>query len=202
MKILGITGNIGSGKSVATAYLETLGAAVIDADQIGHQIIRRGEAAYEPLLAAFGESFLDVKGEFDRQALGGYVFADKSGVRRRQLNSITHPLIRDRIAKQLEQYADQGYRLAVIEAALLFEAEMTGMMDRVWLIAAPREELLQRVTRRDDTDEAIVIARLEGQMPIEEMMELADLVINNEGSIEQFQYKIKEQYDKLLKENS
>ena len=119
MITIGLTGNMGSGKSTAAAYLAQLGAAVIDADVIGHQIMAKGGRAYQPLLAAFGDSFLDRDGEFDRRALGKYIFSDASGQRTALLNSITHPLIRDEIRRQIADLDQQGYPAAVIEAAVL-----------------------------------------------------------------------------------
>lgn len=202
MITLGLTGNIGSGKSLAAAYLAELGAAVIDADKVGHMIIQKGQKAYEPLLAAFGSTFLNPDGEFDRAALGAYVFSDNSGEKRHLLNSITHPLIRDEIQEQLAAIEKQGYPLAVIEAALLFEAKMTVLMDKVWLISAPRADLISRVVLRDSMAAEAVNDRLNAQMSDEDMRKLADLIIVNDSSIEDFREKIRQEYYILLKENS
>jgi len=202
MIILGITGNIGSGKSQAVAYLAELGAAVIDADRVGHSIVLKGQKAYDPLIDAFGDSFLDAAGEIDRRALGEYVFGDRSGQRRMLLNSITHPLIRKEIKEKVAVFAAQGYPLTVIEAAVLFEGEMTGMMDKIWLISAPREQLIERVTKRDNCGEGVVALRLNTQMSEAEMGKRVDLTIVNDGTPAQFQEKLKEEYNKLLKELS
>lgn len=202
MITIGITGNMGSGKSTASAYLAQLGAAVIDADQVGHQIIAKGGRAYKPLLAAFGEGFLDSCGEFDRRALAKYVFSDASGQRTLLLNSLTHPLIREEIRRQLAALAEEGYQVAVIEAAVLFESEMAPLMDQIWLISAPQRELLARIRQRDALDDSAILERLNRQMPTDELAKLADLVIINDGTIEQFHEQLAYHYKKLLKERA
>jgi dephospho-CoA kinase len=202
MIILGITGNMGSGKSLAAAYLAELGAAVIDADRVGHSILLKGQKAYGPLIDAFGDAFLGPDGEIDRRALGEYVFGDRSGQRRMLLNSITHPLIRQEINGKIGVYAAQGYLLTVIEAAVLFEGEMTVLMDKIWLISAPRNQLIERVTNRDHCGEDEVLLRLGAQMSEAEMAKRVDLIIENDGTPEQFRKKLQHEYNKLLKERS
>ena len=202
MITIGLTGNMGSGKSTAAAYLAQLGAAVIDADVIGHQIIAKGGSAYRPLLAAFGDSFLDRDGEFDRRALGKYIFSDASGQRTALLNSITHPLIRDEIRRQIADLDQQGYPAAVIEAAVLFESEMAPLMDKIWLISAPQNELLTRIRQRDSLADDDILARLNRQMTPAQIAKLADIVIVNDGNLDQFREQLAYQYNKLLKERA
>ena len=202
MITIGLTGNMGSGKSTAAAYLAQLGAAVIDADVIGHQIIAKGGRAYQPLLVAFGDSFLGDDGEFDRRALGKYIFSDTSGRRTAVLNSVTHPLIRDEIRRQIADLAQQGYPAAVIEAAVLFESEMTPLMDKIWLISAPQNELLTRIRQRDSMADDDILARLNRQMSPAQLAKLADIVIVNDGSMDQFREQLAYQYNKLLEERA
>jgi dephospho-CoA kinase len=202
MIVLGITGNIGSGKSLAAEYLGELGAAVIDADKIGHIVIRKDWPGYAPLLEAFGASFLDQEGEIDRRALGDYVFGDESGEARLLLNSITHPLIREMISERLALLRRIGYPVAVIEAAVLLESELTTLLDKIWLISAPRAAKIERMTERENFSREAAERRLDSQMAEDEMRQKADLVITNDGSPEQLKEKLRIEYDKLLKESA
>lgn len=184
MLVIGLTGNIGSGKSLAAACLRQLGALVIDADQVAHEIIAKGGAAYQPLLAAFGNRFLDAERQIRRRELGAYVFADKSGARARQLNAITHPPIRREISRLLKQAEQAGYAAAAVEAALLLQSELMQLIDEVWVIIAPRETLIARVTARDGCEAAAVIDRLEAQPAAEELISRADRVFVNDSAPE------------------
>lgn len=202
MIVLGITGNIGSGKSLAAEYLQELGAAVIDADQVGHMVIRSDGPAYAPLLAAFGKGFLAADGEFDRRRLGECVFSDASGGARLRLNAITHPLIREEIHERLALLRRLGYPVAVVEAAVLLESELVTLLDKIWLISAPREMMVERVTERDRFSRETAERRLDSQMAEEEMRQKADSVIVNDGSPDQLKEKLSREYDKLLKESA
>ncbi|NLF80601.1 MAG: dephospho-CoA kinase [Clostridia bacterium] len=202
MIVLGITGNIGSGKSLAAAYLQELGAAVIDADQVGHLVIRSDGPAYAPLLAVFGKGFLDADGEFDRRRLGEFVFGDASGEARLRLNAVTHPLIREEILERLALLSRLGYPVAVVEAAVLLESELVTLLDKIWLISAPRDMMVKRVIERDSFSRDAAEQRLRSQMAEVEMRQKADLVIVNAGSPDQFKQKLLQEYNKLLKESA
>lgn len=182
--IIGVTGNIGSGKSLACRLLAELGAAVIDADQVGHSLLLPEGAAYQPLLAAFGDSFLDSQGRIDRRALGGYIFADSSGQRTQQLNAITHPLIRDAIRHQLRDLEQQGRDLIVIEAALLLDSPLASLCHQVWLITAERETLLQRVQQRDHCSRQQAEQRLAQQAGEQQMAARCQRIFFNNGDAE------------------
>lgn len=199
MLIIGLTGNIGSGKSLAAAFLRELGATVIDADQVAHQVIAREGAAYQPLIAAFGPEFVDASGEIHRRALGAFIFADQSGERRCLLNAITHPPIRDEIRRRIDAAAAAGCPAVAVEAALLLQSELMPLIDEVWVITAPRETLIARVMARDDCDALTARNRLEAQLPAEEMMRRADRVFVNDGAPEQLRDALARAYAEVVK---
>ena len=179
--IIGLTGNIGSGKSTACRFLAELGAAVIDADRIGHAVLRRGGAAYADIIAAFGTAFLDAEDEIDRRRLGEHIFADHSGRLRQQLNAITHPAICNEIRQQIGALQQQEKRGIVLEAALLLDSPLRELVDTCWLVTAPRDILLARVMARDGCRRQAAADRLAGQTPQEELAKRADRVFVNDG---------------------
>lgn len=190
--LIGLTGNIGSGKSSAARQLAGLGAAVIHADSLGHDVLLPRGPAYGPVLAAFGVDFLDSHGRIDRRKLGKYVFSDPTGQRLRRLEAITHPLIIRRIDEQLEIFRQQGRELIVLEAALLFNTPLQERMDEIWVVTAPRDILLQRVMKRDGCDLQTAEQRLNKQMPPEQMVALAHRVVVNDGTPQQLRKRLME----------
>ena len=194
MKIIGLAGNIGSGKSLAASYLQQLGAGLIDADKIGHMIIEPGGAAYNLILQAFGSNFCNAEGYIDRRRLGKYIFADESGERRQRLNDITHPLIVEEIRRQIELFHAQDYEIIIIEAALLFSTELAEMTHENWLIVAPEELLLSRVTKRDVCDLQTAKNRLSAQAKQDDLKPRAQRVIINDGTVEDFFAKLRQAY--------
>jgi len=197
MKIIGLTGNIGSGKSLAAAILEQLGAGRIDADRVGHGVIAPGGPAYAGLLEAFGAGFLREDGSFDRPRLGAYVFGDLSGERTRLLNSLTHPYIFAEIRQRIERFRAARYAMIVIEAALLFDIGLCRITNENWVIAAPRELLLARAAERDHSTPELIAARLEAQKPQEDLIRLADRVIVNDGDTEQLRRRLAVAYREI-----
>ena len=183
--IIGLTGNMGSGKSLASRLLEQMGAAVIKADNVGHEVLLPQGAAYDKVLQLFGDGFLDDAGLLDRRRLGAYVFADGSGERLRRLESITHPAIVEEIRRRIEDFQRQGYRLIVVEAALFFGTPLEEMADEIWAVTAPRDVLLTRIMARDGCDLQTAENRLAQQLPTEEIARRSQRVLVNDGSPQQ-----------------
>jgi dephospho-CoA kinase len=179
-KVIGLTGQIGSGKSLAASLLEELGAAVIDADALAREVTAPGRPAYEEIVAAFGPGYLLAGGGLDRKALAALVFADEKA--RRRLNAITHPRIREEAKRLIAWYRAQGRELIVLEAALLIESGFNDMVDETWLITAPARQIYARVASRDGLSEAEIAARLEAQTPPKQQAGQADHIILNDGS--------------------
>ena len=184
--IIGLTGNIAVGKSLALGALEELGAAVIDADQVAHQVLLRGGAAYSAVLAAFGRGILGADGQIQRGALADIVFADPTQLRR--LEAITHPAIRLEIDRRIRgAKAD----VLVIEAIKLLEGDLKNAVDAVWVVDASRQNQLQRLVseRGMSADEAR--RRIDGQNSQADKLRQADTIIANDGSAADTRAQIK-----------
>ncbi len=175
--IIGLTGNIAVGKSLALGALAELGAAVIDADQVAHQVLLRGGAAYEAVLAAFGPGILGADGQIQRGALADIVFADPAQLRR--LEAITHPAIRLEIDRRIRgAQAD----VVVIEAIKLLEGDLKNAVDAVWVVDASPENQLQRLTAERGMSAAEARRRIDGQNSQADKLRQADTIIANDGS--------------------
>jgi dephospho-CoA kinase len=189
VKILGVTGGIGSGKSAATAVLADLGAVVIDADRVGHETYLPGTVGWERVVAEFGRDVVAADGSIDRKRLGGLVFAEPARLAR--LNAIVHPLIRDAIAARIAaQRRDRRAPAVVVEAALLVEAKWDALVDEVWLVTARRAAVEERLAAQRGLDRAAVAARIRAQLSDPQRAEHADVVIDNSGSLEALRAQI------------
>lgn len=177
--LIGLTGNIAVGKSLARELLSELGAATIDADQIAHQVIRKGEAAYEDIIVAFGDGILDSDGEILRAALGEIVFADPE--RLKQLEGLTHPAIRRRINRLIRE---SDARVVVIEAIKLLEGELKNAVDSVWVVDASPRTQRQRLIAARGLEPAEAERRIAMQNSQADKLRQADIVIRNDGDIE------------------
>jgi len=197
MKVIGLTGNIGSGKSLVSAFMNEFGAAVIDADKVGHDIIEPNGPAYPKIVSAFGRDFLLPDGHTDRKAIAQFVFGEQSGERVKILNQITHPLITESIRTMLKQYAEKGYSVAVIEAALLFDSDIITLTDENWVVDAPEDVLVARAAKRDDCDAEMIRARLRKQRRGDDLRTLADRIILNDGSVESLKEKVKREFHRI-----
>jgi dephospho-CoA kinase len=188
---IGITGGIGSGKSTVTDYITEQGYQVFDADKIAHEIVMPDGRAIGRLVSAFGEDIVMKDGNLDRKALAAIVFSDKE--KRKVLNDITHAEIRDIIMEGLENPQSDP---VFADVPLLFETGFYKEVDRVWLVTAPEETRIRRVSERDGASSAEVKARIDSQMPESEKRALADRIINNDGSLAELYAQI----DRLLEE--
>ncbi|GAB4553930.1 MAG: dephospho-CoA kinase [Geothermobacteraceae bacterium] len=176
--VLGITGNIASGKSRVAARFGELGAVVVSADQLAREAVEPGTPALAAIVRRFGEAVLQDDGSLDRQKLGGLVFADAEA--RRQLEMITHPAIA-RLAEERLRQLRGTKKLVVYEAPLLFEAGAEGRVDRVLVVTADEEVRLARLMARDGLDRRAALQRIRAQLPQEQKAARADYVIDNSG---------------------
>ena len=181
MKILGLTGGIGSGKSVAAQVLQELGALVIDADRVGHETYAPSTPGWDQVVAEFGPTVVAPDGTIDRKRLGAIVFAEPGKLAR--LNAIVHPLIRDAIAAKLAAAtAAPDVAAVVIEAALLVEAKWDALVDEVWLVTARPDVVEQRLVAQRGLDRDAIAARLRAQLDDAQRAAHADAVIDNSGT--------------------
>lgn len=178
--IIGLTGNIATGKSTVARLLAGLGADVIDADRVAHEVMTPGEPAYSAVVAAFGSQIAPNGGAIDRRRLGEIVFDDPQALAR--LEALVHPAVGQRIA---ELVARSTADVVVMEAIKLLEAGLSRRLcDTIWVVTAPRAVQISRLmeTRSLSYDEAV--ARIDAQPPQEAKVAQADVVIANEGDLD------------------
>lgn len=193
MFVIGLTGGIGTGKTQVSEILESLGAARVDADLLGHQVYVPQSEGWREVVDTFGEEVLSNDGEIDRRKLGPIVFGDSEALKK--LNAITHPRIYRLAEASIKKLAEQGRDVAVLEAALLIEAKWTPLVDEVWVTTAPEADVVQRIQERNGMDEEAVRSRITSQMPQEERVTHADVVINNDGDLNELRIQIQELWD-------
>ena len=182
MIIVGVTGGIASGKSTLSQMLSAKGAAVIDADRIGHELFRPNTDAWREVVAAFGRGVLGHEDEIDRASLADIVFSDPAALDR--LNNIMHPRIRRVVESKIEDFRAQGFAVVVVEAALLVEAGWTDLVDQVWVVAAPEAEAVHRLCSQKGFTEAQAVARIRSQMSPAERANYAHAVVQNDSSLD------------------
>ena len=195
MKVIGLTGGIGSGKSMVSQFLAELGAVIIDADKVGHEAFKPNTEAWREVVATFGWGVLKPDGEIDRSKLGAMVFGDPESLAR--LNQIMQPRIYDMVMARLEQYRQQRVAVVVIEAPLLIEAGWVPLVDEVLVTVASEETVLSRLRERSMLSESESLARIRSQLSNEERVKHADVVINNEGSLDELRDRVKELWQRL-----
>ena len=184
--VIGLTGNIGAGKSLVLKILRELGAHTIDADAVTRLIMQRGGAAYSAIVEAFGNGILGPDGEINRAALGWLVFSDSQALRR--LEELVHPATSAWIK---EDIAETDADVAVIEAIKLIEAGIVAeLCDTLWVVDVPPEVQLARLMKYRDMSREDALQRMMAQPPQEEKVAVADLVIDNAGTIEQTRQQV------------
>ncbi len=196
MFVIGLTGGIGSGKSTVCDMLRAKGAAVVHADLVGHEVYRPGSAVWDEVVAAFGREVLATDGQIDRRNLGSIVFADPEA--RRRLNAITHPPMRRLMIERLDDLRRQGERVAVLEAALLFEAGWVDLTDEVWLTLLRPAVAAQRLMERSGLSQQEAEARIASQLSNEERLEHADVVIDTDCSLAEVARRVDELWEGLM----
>lgn len=192
--ILGVTGGIASGKSLATAFFAELGAAVVSADALARDVVKPGSATLQALVERFGPGIL-AGGALDREALAAIVFADPAS--RADLDRITHPAIGRLAEQRLADLRQGGAPLVVYEAPLLFEAGAEGRVDMVLTVTVDPEVQLARLMARSGLDREAAAARIAAQMPQAEKAARADYVIDNSATPEALRAEVAALYRQL-----
>ena len=180
MLIIGLTGGIASGKSTVSWMLRELGAPVVDADAIVHELQLPGTPVTAAIVAEFGAGVLRPDGSLDRAALGALVFTDPA--RRRALEAIVHPAVRTRMWDEVERYRRAGGPAVVLDIPLLLEGGLEGTVDQVWLVYVDRATQRARLIARDGMDAGQADLRIAAQMDLEEKRRRASVIIDNRGS--------------------
>ena len=195
MRVIGLTGGIASGKSLVSQQLAERGAVVIDADKVGHESYRQGTETFRLVVDAFGSDVVGADGEVDRKALGAKVFADPEA--RRRLEAIVWPAMRRMMEERLTELRAQDTEVAVLEAALLVEADWLPLADEVWLVTASPETARQRLMKRNGLTAEAAEARLRAQLTNEKRRSYADVVIENDGSLDELRAAAEQAWSKL-----
>jgi len=184
LPIIGLTGGMGSGKSVVSQILAARGGCILDADVMNHEQMRKGMPAYAEIAAVFGEGILGADGEIVRRRLGDIVFRDAAQLQ--TLVEITHRHILAAMTQAIEALRadNQGYRFIVIDAPLLIEANIHKICDAVWVVTADEETKIARVLARDGLTRPQVLERIRKQIPQDVLAGYADSVLPNDGGLE------------------
>jgi dephospho-CoA kinase len=200
MRIIAITGGIGSGKSTVVNRLRKFGYPVVDADKIAHDIIKKGTVIYNNIINKFGYAIINHKtGQIDRKKLGKIVFADSKS--RNLLQKLTHPVIIRQIKRLLQKYKNTGYAAVILDAPLLFEAKLTGLVDSVVVVWVPEHVQSARLVKRDNLTQQQARARIKSQIPLIIKKKSADFVIDNSGPVSGINKKIHFLHELLTKKN-
>lgn len=188
MLVIGLTGGSGSGKSTAAGFIREKGIKVIDADVIARRITEKGSPALFELVSAFGEEILLSDGSLDRRAMADRIFADKDA--RIILESIVTKGVVKRIGELIEEERRAGTPALVVDAPTLFETGADSLCDVVWLVTAPENSRLERLSERDGISAESIRARMAGQLSDEEKAARSDVVIENNGTVRELQDKV------------
>ena len=196
MKIIGITGGVGAGKSTVLDYLrEQFHAYVIQADQVGHQVMEPGEICYSQVIALFGEHILKKDKTIDRKAVSDVVFG--SEIMRQSLDAIIHPAVRQYILNQIEQQREAGCSLVVVEAALLLEEKYDAFCDQVWYVHTDQEIRIERLMKSRGYTREKALSIIKRQASEAFFRQNTDYMITNNGLPEETWRQIEEGIKKL-----
>lgn len=193
MLVIGLTGNIGVGKSTVMALLAGLGAVGIDADKVAHQVMEPGQPAYQQIMARFGRQIAPDDGPIDRLRLGQIVFSDPAALA--DLEAIVHPAVFQVIQRRV---AEADAPVVVIEAIKLLEAGLSRQLcQQVWVVTTPREQQIQRLMQTRGLSEAEAALRIDAQPPQAAKIAQADVVIDNGGSLEDVRVQVERAWQGL-----
>lgn len=196
MLLVGLTGGIASGKSIVTRVLRDLGANVIDADRIVHDLLSNGQDAHREVIGHFGPAIEAPDGTLDRRKLGEIVFNDRE--ERVWLNRCIHPRVFEAYQQQVKRIGERDPgAIVVMDAALLIETGYHKRLDRLIVVYASEEEQLRRLMERDRFTEAQARARIRSQMPLQEKRGYADYIIENTGTKEETERQAREVFERL-----
>ena len=197
---IGLTGGIGTGKSEVARHLRDLGAAVIEADAVGHEVYKPDTQCWRDVVAAFGEDILQPNGEIDRRKLGSIVFSNPEQLAK--LNGIVHPGIAVIVEDELGRLRSQGTPVAVVEAALLFEAGWDSLVDEVWVTDSPVEAVVERLRGRNGLSTQEVMDRMDAQMGRSDRLARADAVIDNASGVSELKRTVDGLWNSRVKERA
>lgn len=195
MKLVGLTGGIASGKSTVAKILESLGAAIVNADTLSREVVEPGREAWQEIVAAFGAEVLQPDQGLDRQKLRTIIFNNPEA--RRKIESIIHPRVRALAEQKIRDHTAAAYDVVVYEVPLLFEGNLHEWLRPVILVACDVDTQLQRLQQRDGLDRAQAQKHIDAQMSLTEKRRLADYVIENNGSVDDLKRQVEAVLEKI-----
>jgi dephospho-CoA kinase len=198
MLLVGLTGNIGSGKSAVGTMLARHGATLIDADVLARRAVEQGTPAYEQIVARWGNDVVSPDGHLDRAALRRIVFGDHDQLE--ELNQIVHPEVERLSEEAIAEAHGRGDRIVVCDVPLLFEAHLTDRFDRIVLVDAPRPIRLERLVGDRGLREPEAMEMIAAQMPAELKRARADYIIENNGTLPQLERRVRDLWSALVEE--
>jgi dephospho-CoA kinase len=198
-RLIGLTGNLASGKSTVAKILSELGVPTIDADAVSREVTKKGSSVLADIAKAFGANVLTSSGELDRTALREIVFKDAS--KRKRLEALLHPLIKKRSDELVEAFFESGCDIVVYEAALLYEAGRDKDFDGILVVLAPTDQQIERLRKRDPSlSEQTASQILGAQLSQEKKATRARWTINNDGTLDDLRQKIQHWLQQLRSE--
>ena len=199
-RVIALTGNIASGKSVVADLLGRKGATIIDADELSREAVTPGSPALEAIVARWGPSVLSADGTLDRAALRKTVFHDRAELD--ALNEIVHPAVMRRRSAEVEAARARGDRVVVAVIPLLFERHLADEFDYIVLVDAPRDVRLERIVRDRGLEEAEAMDMIASQMPAELKRARADWVIENSGSLKDLEREVDKLWQAIVSDDT
>ena len=190
-----MTGGIGSGKSTVSRFLSESGAVVLDADKIGHEVYLPDTDTWRELVKIFGEGILAADNTIDRKKLGAIVFGNDTELQK--LDAVIHPRITEILRQRIDGYRRKGAKVIVLDAPVLFEANAEKLVDEVWVVVADEKSVVKRAAARTGLPEQQIRARIHSQLSNAERIKQAQVVIHNDGNIEQLKEKVRELWQQI-----
>ena len=197
MKIIGLTGGIGSGKTSVASKLRALGARVFDADEVAKNAVLPGTEGFRKVVEIFGTQIVDAEGKLDRTVLAEIVFNDKESLK--TLEEIIHGYVWQETDKFLIECRQAGERAVILDVPLLIECGWYKKVDEVWLVALPVEKQIMRTMERSGMTAEAVQARIAAQMSLDEKKKYATLIIDNSGTWEETEKQVIAAWEKAVK---
>ncbi|GBS79178.1 putative dephospho-CoA kinase [Staphylococcus aureus] len=192
-KVIGLTGGIASGKSTVSELLSVFGFKVVDADKAAREAVKKGSKGLAQVREVFGDEAIDENGEMNRRYMGDLVFNHPE--KRLELNAIIHPIVRDIMEEEKQEYLKQGYNV-IMDIPLLFENELGNTVDEVWVVYTSESIQMDRLMQRNNLSLEDAKARVYSQISIDKKSRMADHVIDNLGD----KLELKQNLERLLKE--
>lgn len=195
MRIVGLTGGFGTGKSFVASLFRGLGAKIVDADRLGHRALKKGSAAYKKVVTAFGKKILKPDLSIDRRALGGVVFADRKKLSK--LNRIVHPEIIGDIMKRI--CAVTKGEILIVDAPLICETSVDGLMDILIVVKASKRKQMERCSKKFGMSKRDIRKRIACQMPLNRKIRMADYAVDNNGTKQDTKKQVRKIWRELKK---